>query len=86
MSQNARGMTSMNGRTWLVLGALFVVNGACDRGSKLQPSLNTVDPTTHSPYQKRQPKTTGNPMSDTDAYPDRPGDDEHPAQRDAGAK
>ncbi len=51
--------------------------GACDcTPNTLEPSMNTVDPSTHEPYQPKMPKATGNPMSAEENVPEPPDDND----------
>lgn len=51
--------------------------GACNcEPNTLEPSTNTVDPSTHEPYQPKMPKATANPMTATDSVPEPPDDND----------
>jgi hypothetical protein len=56
---------------------LVALGGACNcEPNTLEPSLNTVDPNTHEPYQPKMPKATENPMTATEAVPEPPDDND----------
>jgi hypothetical protein len=64
-------MSSATARHLALLGLLTA--GACNcEPNTLEPSMNTVDRTTHEPYQQRMPKTSALPLAGREAMPDPP--------------
>ena len=56
-------MTRATTHKAVLLMALSFAACHCERHT-LEPSLNTVDPSTHEPYQHRTPQTSARPLYD----------------------
>jgi hypothetical protein len=72
--QSSLGMTqSIDLRSVALLVGLSCSACNCEPNT-IEPSTNTVDPSTHEPYQPKMPKATANPMTASDSVPEPPND------------